>query len=99
LFNGEFVNKQARHFADRLVKEAGNDARKQVALGWRLALCRPPNKTETAQMLEFRRNEIERLLAEAASQNRPVSNAQMQQAALEQVCRVILNLNEFAYPE
>ena len=99
LFNGEFVNEQARHFADRLVKEAGNDARKQVALGWWLALCRPPNKTETAQMLEFRRNEIERLLAEAASQNRPVSNAQTQQAALEQVCRVILNLNEFAYPE
>ncbi len=30
LFNGEFVNRQAQHLADRLLKEAGPDASAQV---------------------------------------------------------------------
>jgi hypothetical protein len=75
LFNGEFVNQQAEHFAARLVHEAGNDSAGQLRLAWRLALCREPNDAELAKMLQFR-----------------------EQNSLAQVCRVILNLNEFAYP-
>jgi hypothetical protein len=78
LFNGEFVNEQARHFAKRLQVEAGPDLRWQIALAWRLTLCRPPTEKELATMLSFRNAEG---------------------SALEQICRVILNLNEFAYPE
>lgn len=40
LFNGDFVNQQARHFAARLKREAGDDPAKQITLAWRLALCR-----------------------------------------------------------
>jgi hypothetical protein len=38
LFNGDFVNEQAKHFAARLKREAGDDATKQITLAWRLAL-------------------------------------------------------------
>lgn len=76
LFNGDFVNEQAKHFAVRLVREAGDDPAKQLQLAWRLALCREPTPDELSKMLQF-----------------------LEQESLEQACRVILNLNEFAYPE
>ncbi|MBL9144294.1 MAG: PSD1 domain-containing protein [Verrucomicrobiaceae bacterium] len=76
LFNGDFVNEQARHFAARLKREAGDDATKQITLACRLALCREPSSDELTKMRAFLQNE-----------------------PLEQLCRVILNLNEFVYPE
>jgi hypothetical protein len=76
LFNGDFVNQQAKHFAARLKREAGDDPAKQITLAWRLALCREPTVDELTKMQAF-------LLEES----------------LEQACRVILNLNEFVYPE
>ena len=92
LFNGEFVNDQARHFAERLLAEAGPEPRRQIDLAWHLALCRPPTNTETELMLAFRRNETARLTKEGASTD-------TERAALNQMCRVVLNLNEFVYPE
>jgi hypothetical protein len=74
LFNGDFVNRQARHFADRLRREAGDDPARQVDLAYRLALARPAKPPEIATMVEFLKRE-----------------------PLEQMCRVIFNLNEFAY--
>jgi len=76
LFNGEFVNQQAKNFAARLQREAGNDHEKQITLAWKLALCREPSRDEMVKMRAF-----------------------LQEQPLEQVCRVILNLNEFVYPE
>jgi hypothetical protein len=76
LFNGDFVNQQAKHFAARLRREAGDDPAKQITLSWRLALCREPSDAELTQMCAF-----------------------LHQESLEQACRVILNLNEFVYPE
>jgi hypothetical protein len=99
LFNGEFVNEQARHFAERLRREAGPDPRAQIELAWRLALCRPPTSSEIAAMGTFCEHEASRLLAEAAAEKRDLSKAETEQAALTQMCRVILNLNEFVYAE
>jgi hypothetical protein len=76
LFNGHFVNRQARHFALRLVREVGDDATRQIERAYELALCRPPTLQELALMREFRRQE-----------------------SLEQMCRVIFNLNEFVYAD
>jgi hypothetical protein len=76
LFNGDFVNRQSRHFAERLRQEAGADPAKQIDLAYRLALARPPKPAETAAMLDFLKRE-----------------------PLEQMCRVIFNLNEFAYAD
>jgi hypothetical protein len=77
LFNGEFVNEQAKYFAQRLRKEAGPDAASRVDLAYRLALCRPPSAAERERMQAFLRSG----------------------GALDEMCRVILNLNEFVYRE
>jgi hypothetical protein len=76
LFNGEFINRQARYLAERLEKEAGEDPAKQIDLAYRLALCRAPTDKEKAELLAFLRT-----------------------STREQMCRVILNLNEFVYPD
>jgi hypothetical protein len=76
LLNGEFTNRQARHFADRLRQEAGTEPEKQIDLAFRLALCRPPTDAERARLVQFLKDE-----------------------SLEQMCRVILNLNEFVYSD
>jgi hypothetical protein len=76
LFNGDFANEQARHFAARLQSEVGDDREKQVRLAWRLALCREPTDREMETMSAF-----------------------LEKESLAQLCRVILNLNEFVYPE
>jgi hypothetical protein len=74
LFNGDFVNRQSQHLANRLRRDAGPDTVKQIDLAYRLALVRPPTPGETQVMLDF-----------------------LQRESLEQMCRVIFNLNEFAY--
>jgi hypothetical protein len=76
LFNGDFVNGQARHFAERLRRETGDDPDAQLTLAWRLALAREPTAEERATMGAFLKEE-----------------------SLEQLCRVVVNLNEFVYPE
>ena len=74
LFNGDFIQRQARHFAERLRREAGAKPEAQIELTYRLALARKPKPAEQKMMLEF-----------------------LSQSSLEEMCRVILNLNEFAY--
>jgi len=81
LFNGDFVNRQARYLADRVSREAGDNPENQIAYTWRLAFARKPADSETAAMLQFLKNE--------GGDRR----------ALEQLCRVVLNMNEFVYPD
>ena len=78
LFNGDFVNRQARHLAERLRKEAGEDPARQIDLAYRLALAASAAKAdEIAAMLEFLKTS----------------------SRLEQMCRVMFNLNEFVYAD
>jgi len=74
LFNGDFVNRQARHFAARLRAEAGDNQDAQIERAYRLALARRPSAAEKAAMRVF-----------------------LQRSSLEEMARVIFNLNEFAY--
>jgi hypothetical protein len=83
LLNGDFTNRQARHFAERLVREVGTDADKQIERAYVLALGRLPTDTEREAMRSFLRRE------EASGGG----------AALAQMCRVVFNLNEFVYPD
>jgi hypothetical protein len=76
LFNGAFINRQAKHLADRLKKEAGDDPDRQIAHAYRLALCRPPTEVERAVLRDF-----------------------LTRQSLVEMCRVIFNLNEFAYAD
>ena len=95
LFNGDFVNRQARHFANRLRREAGHDRHAQIERAYRLALCREPTEAETEAALAFLANEATKIQHESGSKESALPKRQ----ALTQLCRVLLNLNEFAYPE
>jgi len=46
LLNDPFVLRQAALFADRVKKEAGDDPARQIDLAYRIALTRPPSRTE-----------------------------------------------------
>ena len=74
LFNGDFVNRQADRFAERLGKNS--DPVKTIDLAYHLALARSATKAETQTMLEF-----------------------LKTSTVQQMCRVIFNLNEFVYPD
>ena len=76
LFNGTFVNQQAKAFAERLRTEAGESPQNQLRLAFKLALCRPPSASELSELTAF-----------------------LSVESLSEACRVILNLNEFVYPE
>jgi Protein of unknown function (DUF1549)/Protein of unknown function (DUF1553) len=99
LFNGDFVNRQARHFAKRLEAEAGLDAERQIERAYLLALCRPVSPSEKAQMLGFLKREEEQRFREVSRQSPSADRERARREALEQMCRVILNLNEFAYTD
>jgi hypothetical protein len=85
LYNGAFVNRQAVHLAARLRSEAGLDPRRQIGHAFRLALCRPPSPAEEQALLDFLRQRA--------------ADGQTLEAAREQMCRVLLNSNEFVYPD
>jgi hypothetical protein len=53
LMNNEFIGIQARHFAQRLEREAGADTAAQVKLAYELALARPPSDAEMTRAVDF----------------------------------------------
>ena len=74
LLNNGFMVVQARQFADRVVREAGNDPAAQVKRAFELAMGRDPDAEEAAALLEVAKTH-----------------------GLANVCRAILNLNEFSF--
>jgi hypothetical protein len=91
LYNGDFVNQQAAFFADRIIAEVGREPDRQIDRAYRLAVCRPPTDTELAALRQFMNDESQATASD--------SKTDPKRAALIQVCRVILNLNEFVYTE
>ena len=91
LYNGDFVNEQAAYFADRILREAGSDRLSQVDRAYRIALSRPPTADEAATLTQFLKEES----ANPENQSKPDPD----RLALTQLCRVLLNLNEFVYIE
>jgi hypothetical protein len=84
LINGEFMNQQAKIFAERLQREAGKETTAQVRLGLYLATSRPPSEADVRRGTE---------LIDALRTKDGLSA----DAALQSFCLVVLNLNEFIY--
>jgi hypothetical protein len=84
MLNGDFLNKQARVFATRLRKEAGDEAGAQVRLALALATCRTPSDKEIHRGMRF----MQALVTEEGA---------TREAALEMFCLLVLNMNEFVY--
>jgi hypothetical protein len=93
--NGAFVHDQARHFAARLRREAGDDPAAQVRRAFKLALGRPPRDEEGRAALAFLSRQARQVEADAVRAGRPAGDAR--DKALEAFCLVVLNLNEFVY--
>lgn len=96
LYNGNFVNRQARHLAARLQSEAGEHLASQIKYAWRLAFARVPTTVEETALEKFYSDELEILTLESGQD---IPDHLLQRQSLEQLCRVILNLNEFVYPD
>jgi hypothetical protein len=54
MYNSEFINTEAKYFADRVRKEAGPDAREQMEQAFLIALGRPPSATEQSRLRQYR---------------------------------------------
>ena len=91
LFNGSFVNEQARHLAVRLQIECGGDPERQVEHAYRVLLCRTPTVQEKVALGRF--------LKHQAARHATPESAEARLQALTLACRVLLNLNEFVYPD
>ncbi|MDX1981968.1 MAG: PSD1 and planctomycete cytochrome C domain-containing protein [Bryobacteraceae bacterium] len=90
LLNNEFVLIQARHLAERVKKEAGDDAAAQVRTLYRIALSRSPGDTELAGQVKFLNAQREFQAARARGDGAAL-------AALTDLAHVMLNANEFVY--
>jgi hypothetical protein len=84
LLNGEFVNRHAGLFAERLRREAGADIAKQVRLALTLATARPPSDAEVRRGVD---------LIAVLKAKEGVSD----EIARKCFCLVMLNLNGFVY--
>jgi hypothetical protein len=92
--NGEFIQEQARHLADRLRRDAGDDPARQIDLAFRLALGRAPRVEEARASARFL-DEQSRLIRNE-SNPAPVE-IEARGKALQAFALVVLNLNEFVY--
>jgi hypothetical protein len=99
LYNGEFVNRQSRHLATRLLREAGDNTSQQIDMAYRLSLCRPPTSSEMKTLQQFLQHEQKQLRQEAKRDNQSMTQKEAEHGALMRLCRVIFNLNEFVYPD
>jgi hypothetical protein len=99
LLNGDFVNQQARHLADRLEREAGANAGDQIELAYQLSLCRSPREEERAALRTFLDREAQGRIDDAAHAGSPITTTEARHQALIQLCRAIFNTNEFVYPD
>ncbi len=108
LFNGEFTRTEARYFAERVVKEAGADAEKQIERAYKIALIRRPTVAQKALALQFLQNQTrlyrnggrnpDAKTAAALSEKFDAKQAQMAPLlALTDLCHVLINTNEFIY--
>ena len=91
--NGEFIQQQSKYFAERLVREVGDDPRTQVERAFAMALCRSPRPEEVQAALGFLAQQQRQIEADAHGKNGSVEKS----AALAAFCLVIFNTNEFVF--
>jgi hypothetical protein len=92
--NGEFMHEQSRHFAARLLREAGPDPADQVRLAFEWTVCRPPRPEELQAAIAFLSTQQRQVEADARKAR---TAADPRRQALQAFCLVLLNTNEFAY--
>ncbi|MFA6544677.1 MAG: DUF1553 domain-containing protein, partial [Limisphaerales bacterium] len=105
LMNGEFTLSQAKFFAERVAREAGDSTdESKVSRAWQLAFCRRPGSAEMADALAFLGRQREHFTANAPKavpvgkgKEAPPTNAD--EHALTSLCQALLTSNRFLYVE
>jgi hypothetical protein len=93
--NGTFTNLQARSLAERLEKEAGADAKAEVARAFELVLSRQASPEELRGAADFLASHQRQIETDATAAGKEAAGARRR--ALESFCLVLLNSNEFFY--
>jgi hypothetical protein len=89
LLNDAFVQTQAAALAARIVREAGEQAERQVVRAFELVLQRAPTKAELNASRNLLLDQQKRAAAEGA--------AEPARSSLISFCRGLLNVNEMIY--
>ncbi len=92
--NGDFMQEQARHFADRIQRGSGQGLAKQVSRAFQVALAREPDPAELSAAQDFLARQQRQIESEESSSEQTES-AQLR--ALQSFCLTLLNTNEFFY--
>jgi hypothetical protein len=103
--NGAFMAEQSRLLAERLRRETAGPPNTdtaqqrgpQIDRAFELALCRLPSAAERTAMLEFFERQQVQIAADEHAAGRDDTDSE--QRALESLCLVLLNSNEFFYWE
>ena len=53
MYNGEFVNEEAKHFASRILKLAGENVEQQIETAFALVFSRKPTSDESKRLTQF----------------------------------------------
>jgi hypothetical protein len=93
MLNSPFILDHASRFANRVRLTAGSDQDHQIELAFRVALCRPPDHVE----LSTSRDLLSRQLARHQSHGQKEVTPSAADAALANLCQMLLNTNEFLY--
>jgi hypothetical protein len=102
LLNGEFAVAQAEAFAGRVAKEAGSEAKGQVARAWKLAYLREPTEKELTAALSFLTTSADAFRA-VPPPIPPKAGAKVpdlpspEARALAAFCQALLSSNRFLY--
>ncbi len=105
LMNGEFTLTQAKFFAERVTKEAGDSTdESKVARAWQLAFSRRPNSTEMTDALGFLTKQRAHFTANApkaapVAKGKEAPPASPDEHALTGLCQALLTANRFLYVE
>jgi hypothetical protein len=107
LLNDKAILLSAQSFAGRVLKEAGDEMSKQIAVAYRLAFSREPDAEERKMASDFLerqstliKSRIEAKQPVALPVNCAIASdtvAQARAAALVDFCHVLFNSNEFVY--
>ena len=89
LLNSPFAVEMAERFAERVATQAGEDSTQRVDAAFRIALARLPDEEERATCLQ--------LVQTHTARHGQDKVASPEQAALIDLCRALMNVNEFVY--
>lgn len=98
LLNGRFAFDEARLFAERVERAAGKAAPKQIETAFRIALGRLPSAEETRLAATLLQEQAIRYRSTSnGSPSKKMHEPAAAEAALVDLCQMLLNTNEFLY--